>query len=96
MRIKEDYAEEAAVAFNIISLIDIVFFLLIFFLAATTFVCNGATMPVVWKRAYGKGRVFYSSLGHCAKEFIDFPNVLELLVRGCVWAAEGKPKAAKK
>jgi len=37
MRIKEDYTEEAAVAFNIISLIDIVFFLLIFFLAATTF-----------------------------------------------------------
>ena len=37
MRIKEDYTEEAAIAFNIISLIDIVFFLLIFFLAATTF-----------------------------------------------------------
>lgn len=37
MRIREDYTEEAAVAFNIISLIDIVFFLLIFFLAATTF-----------------------------------------------------------
>jgi biopolymer transport protein ExbD len=37
MRIKEDYSEEVAVAFNIISLIDIVFFLLIFFLAATTF-----------------------------------------------------------
>jgi len=37
VRIKEDYTEEAAVAFNIISLIDIVFFLLIFFLAATTF-----------------------------------------------------------
>lgn len=37
MRIKEDFSEEAAVAFNIISLIDIVFFLLIFFLAATTF-----------------------------------------------------------
>lgn len=62
-------------------------------LAATTFVCNGATMPVVWKRAYGKGRVFYSSLGHCAREFTDYPNVLELLVRGCVWAAEGKAAA---
>ena len=37
MRIKEDYSEEAAIAFNIIALIDIVFFLLIFFLAATTF-----------------------------------------------------------
>lgn len=37
MRIKEDYSEEAAVAFNIMSLIDIVFFLLIFFLAVTSF-----------------------------------------------------------
>ena len=37
MRIREDYTEESAVAFNVIALIDIVFFLLIFFLAATTF-----------------------------------------------------------
>ncbi|MEI7834869.1 MAG: biopolymer transporter ExbD [Planctomycetota bacterium] len=37
MRIREDYSEEAAVAFNIMSLIDIVFFLLIFFLAVTSF-----------------------------------------------------------
>ena len=26
-------------------------------------------MPVVWKRRYGEGRVFYSSLGHVAAEF---------------------------
>lgn len=49
MRIKEDFSEEAAVAFNIISLIDIVFFLLIFFLAATTFAeeerDRGITLP---------------------------------------------------
>ena len=37
MRIREDYSEEAAVAFNIISLIDVVFFLLMFFLAVTSF-----------------------------------------------------------
>jgi len=37
MRIRDDYTDETAVAFNIIALIDIVFFLLIFFLAATTF-----------------------------------------------------------
>jgi len=26
-------------------------------------------MPVVWKKYYGKGRVFYSSLGHVAADF---------------------------
>ena len=30
---------------------------------------DGVVMPVVWKRKYGKGRVFYSSLGHVAAEF---------------------------
>jgi type 1 glutamine amidotransferase len=56
-------------------------------LATTTFECNGCTMPVVWKRMWGKGRVFYSSLGHCAKEFTDFPQMLTILTRGMLWAA---------
>ena len=30
---------------------------------------EGTVMPVVWKRRHGKGRVFYSSLGHVAAEF---------------------------
>ncbi len=30
-------------------------------------------MPVVWKRMWGAGRVFYSSLGHVAKDF-DVPE----------------------
>ena len=29
---------------------------------------NGTVMPVVWKRAWGAGRVFYSSLGHVARD----------------------------
>ena len=43
-------------------------------LATTTFSgehapwIEGVSMPVVWKRRYGKGRVFYSSLGHVAKD----------------------------
>jgi len=61
-------------------------------LATTTFECNGCTMPVVWKRMWGKGRVFYSSLGHCAKEFSQAPELLTLLTRGMLWAAEGKEK----
>ena len=58
-------------------------------LATTTIECNGCTMPVVWKRTWGKGRVFYSSLGHCAKDF-DVPEALTILTRGMLWAAEGR------
>jgi len=59
-------------------------------LATTTMVCNGAVMPVVWKRAWGRGRVFYSALGHVAGEYADFPEVLRIQKRGMLWAAEGK------
>ena len=55
-------------------------------LATTTFEFNGCTMPVAWKRAWGSGRVFYSSLGHVAKEF-DVPEVLTIITRGMLWAA---------
>jgi type 1 glutamine amidotransferase len=46
---------------------------------------KGAVMPVVWKKMYGKGRVFYSSLGHGAKDF-EKPEVLEIMKRGMLWA----------
>jgi type 1 glutamine amidotransferase len=61
-------------------------------LATTTFECNGCTMPVAWKRMHDKGRVFYSSLGHCAKDF-DVPEVTTLLTRGMLWAAQGRRAA---
>jgi hypothetical protein len=61
-------------------------------LATTTIECNGCTMPVVWKRMWGKGRVFYSSLGHAAKDF-DVPECLTILTRGMLWAAEGRQAA---
>lgn len=48
----------------------------------------GTVMPVVWRRRYGAGRVFYSSLGHVRKDF-DVPEVRELTLRGIVWAASG-------
>ncbi|KAB0678991.1 ThuA domain-containing protein [Aureimonas leprariae] len=47
---------------------------------------DGTVMPVVWKRRHGKGRVFYSSLGHVAAEF-EVPEMREILRRGLVWAA---------
>ncbi len=46
---------------------------------------NGTVMPVVWKRMYGKGRVFYCSLGHVAKDF-DVPEAREIVRRGLLWA----------
>ena len=43
------------------------------------------TMPVAWKKRYGAGRVFYSSLGHVARDF-DVPEAKEIMRRGCLWA----------
>ena len=48
---------------------------------------RGTVMPAVWKRRYGKGRVFYTSLGHVAKDF-NVPEVLEIVKRGIMWAAK--------
>ncbi|OQA47330.1 MAG: Trehalose utilization [Chloroflexi bacterium ADurb.Bin325] len=47
---------------------------------------KGCVMPVVWKRMWGAGRVFYSSLGHVAKDF-DVPEAREIQARGFLWAA---------
>lgn len=61
-------------------------------LATTTFNGDHATwvegcvMPVVWKRRYGRGRVFYSSLGHVAKDF-ETPEAREITQRGLLWAS---------
>lgn len=61
-------------------------------LATTTFECNGCTMPVAWKRMWGRGRVFYSSLGHVSAD-LDVPEALTLIERGMLWAASGKTAA---
>jgi len=47
---------------------------------------NGTVMPVVWKRMWNKGRVFYSSLGHVAADF-EVPEALEIQKRGMLWAS---------
>ena len=46
---------------------------------------KGCVMPVVWKRMWGKGKVFYTSLGHVAKDF-DVPEAKEIVRRGLLWA----------
>jgi type 1 glutamine amidotransferase len=61
-------------------------------LATTTFTgqyapwIKGVVMPVVWKKHYGKGRVFYTSLGHVAADF-NVPEAREIVKRGLLWAA---------
>lgn len=61
-------------------------------LATTTFTgehldfIDGVVMPVVWKRRYGKGRVFYSALGHTADEFA-VPEMRTIFERGALWAS---------
>jgi type 1 glutamine amidotransferase len=44
-------------------------------------------MPVLWIKQYGKGRVFYDSLGHQANIVEAEPN-LTLMRRGFNWAAK--------
>lgn len=64
-------------------------------LATTTFPdkyanwIGGTVMPVAWKKVYGKGRVFYSSLGHVAADF-SVPQALEIQKRGIRWAVMSK------
>lgn len=45
----------------------------------------GCTMPVVWKRRWGAGKVFFCSLGHVASDF-DVPEARAIVQRGLLWA----------
>jgi type 1 glutamine amidotransferase len=61
-------------------------------LATTTFSdqyapwIKGVAMPVVWKKMYGKGRIFYTSMGHVSADF-NVPQAREIVKRGLLWAA---------
>ncbi|MBW5445586.1 hypothetical protein GE107_05855 [Cohnella sp. CFH 77786] len=50
-------------------------------------------MPVVWTKRWGIGRVYYNSLGHQA-DIVRMPEVSELMRRGFLWAAQGKPQSS--
>lgn len=62
-------------------------------LATTTFTgqycpwIDGVVMPVVWKRRWGAGRIFYASVGHVAAD-INVPEAKEIVRRGLLWAAK--------
>jgi len=61
-------------------------------LATTTFSgdpvpsIKGIVMPVVWRKMYGQGRVFNSTLGHAASDF-NVAEAREIMKRGLLWAA---------
>ena len=48
---------------------------------------DGVEMPVVWKKNYGKGHVFYSALGH-SEDIFDVPEVWNIMTRGIAWAVK--------
>jgi hypothetical protein len=54
--------------------------------------------PVAWSKMYGKGRVFYSTLGHAA-EFWDNPNIQQMYFEAIKWSlgmSEGDTKPLEK
>ena len=64
-------------------------------LATTTFsgahdpATTGVVMPVVFKRQFGQGRIFYSALGHVPAE-LDHTAARTILERGLLWATRRK------
>ncbi|MBZ0288989.1 MAG: ThuA domain-containing protein [Anaerolineae bacterium] len=43
-------------------------------------------VPVAWTKMWGKGRVFYCSLGH-QPNIVQMPQTLTIMERGMLWAA---------
>lgn len=50
---------------------------------------EGATIPVAWKKNYGKGSVFFFSVGHNPATF-EVPEVWTILTKGIKWASGSK------
>ena len=61
-------------------------------LATTTFSgdhlwwIEGTVVPVVWKRRWDQGKIFYCSIGHRLED-LKIPQVTEIIRRGVVWAS---------
>ena len=48
---------------------------------------NGTvTLPIAYTKFWGKGKVYYNSLGHTYEVFRDIPAAKEMMRRGFLWA----------
>jgi hypothetical protein len=50
--------------------------------------------PLAWIKSYGKGRVFYSALGHTDESWND-PRMRDMLRAGILWALSGQGPAPR-
>ncbi|MDH4057913.1 MAG: ThuA domain-containing protein [Cyclobacteriaceae bacterium] len=57
---------------------------------------EGCTMPVIWKKMYGKGRIFYTALGHNLQHVLDAKEGMTIIKRGMQWASASKYLPAEK
>jgi type 1 glutamine amidotransferase len=57
---------------------------------------DGCTMPVTWKKMHGKGRIFYTSVGHNLSHITGVPSAIEMLKRGIRWASASKYEPAER
>ncbi len=60
-------------------------------LATTQF--GSVSMPVVWTKTFGQGRIFYCALGH-SPDIVERAEVRQLMRRGMVYAARTVEEAA--
>jgi uncharacterized protein len=57
---------------------------------------DGCVIPVTWKKTHGKGRVFYTSVGHNVNHITTVPDAIEMVKRGIKWASGSKHLPSEK
>ena len=51
----------------------------------------GEDHPIVWTNCVGKGKAFYSAMGHKGKYFLE-PLHMDLIKSGIIWASDKSAK----
>jgi type 1 glutamine amidotransferase len=52
---------------------------------------DGLVRPIAWTKMYGKGRVFFTALGHSV-ESCSHPSLLKMVTQGIAWVARTEPR----